>query len=47
MQEGKNWKACATTNWSSNGEFACRVLHWKWQISMMIFMLHPAIMRSW
>ena len=26
MQEGKNWKACATTNWSSNGEFACRVL---------------------
>ena len=26
MQEGKNWKACATTNWTSNGEFACRVL---------------------
>lgn len=26
MAEGKNWKACATTNWTSNGEFACRVL---------------------
>ncbi|MBR1780557.1 MAG: substrate-binding domain-containing protein, partial [Oscillospiraceae bacterium] len=26
MQEGQNWKACATTNWTSNGEFACRVL---------------------
>lgn len=26
MQEGENWKACATTNWTSNGEFACRVL---------------------
>lgn len=26
MQEGANWKACATTNWTSNGEFACRVL---------------------
>jgi simple sugar transport system substrate-binding protein len=26
MQEGKNWKACATTNWSYNGEFACRLL---------------------
>lgn len=26
MAEGKNWKACATTNWASNGEFACRVL---------------------
>lgn len=26
MQEGKNWKACATTNWDYNGEFACRVL---------------------
>ena len=26
MQEGKNWKACATTNWTYNGEFACRVL---------------------
>ena len=26
MAEGKNWKACATTNWSLNGEFACRVL---------------------
>ena len=25
-QEGKNWKACATTNWTYNGEFACRVL---------------------
>ena len=22
MQEGKNWKACATTNWTSNGEAA-------------------------
>ena len=26
MAEGKNWKACATTNWTLNGEFACRVL---------------------
>ena len=26
MAEGKNWKACATTNWTSNGEFACRIL---------------------
>lgn len=26
MAEGTNWKACATTNWTSNGEFACRVL---------------------
>lgn len=26
MAEGQNWKACATTNWTSNGEFACRVL---------------------
>ena len=26
MQEGLNWKACATTNWSFNGEFALRVL---------------------
>ena len=26
MSEGKNWKACATTNWTLNGEFACRVL---------------------
>lgn len=26
MQEGLNWKACATTNWSLNGEFALRVL---------------------
>lgn len=26
MQEGKNWKACATTNWTSNGEFACRIV---------------------
>lgn len=26
MQEGKNWKTCATTNWTSNGEFACRIL---------------------
>ncbi|MSU06099.1 hypothetical protein FYJ80_04830 [Spirochaetales bacterium NM-380-WT-3C1] len=26
MAEGKNWKACATTNWMLNGEFACRVL---------------------
>lgn len=26
MEEGLNWKACATTNWMSNGEFACRVL---------------------
>ena len=26
MEEGKNWKACATTNWSLNGEFGCRVL---------------------
>lgn len=26
MQEGLNWKASATTNWSLNGEFALRVL---------------------
>ena len=26
MAEGLNWKACATTNWTLNGEFACRVL---------------------
>lgn len=26
MQEGKNWKACATTNWNHNGEFACRLI---------------------
>ena len=27
MQEpGSQWKACATTNWELNGEFACRVL---------------------
>ncbi len=26
MCEGKNWKACATTNWSHNGEFACRLI---------------------
>ncbi len=26
MAEGQNWKACATTNWTLNGEFACRVL---------------------
>ncbi len=26
MAEGLNWKACATTNWAFNGEFACRVL---------------------
>ena len=27
MQEpDSQWKACATTNWNSNGEFACRVL---------------------
>ena len=26
MAEGTNWKACATTNWTTNGEFACRVL---------------------
>ncbi len=26
MAEGRNWKACATTNWTLNGEFACRVL---------------------
>ena len=26
MAEGKNWKACATTNWLLNVEFACRVL---------------------
>ncbi len=25
-EEWKNWKACATTNWTLNGEFACRVL---------------------
>ena len=25
MAEGLNWKACATTNWTLNGEFACRV----------------------
>ena len=24
--ENSPWKACATTNWTSNGEFACRVL---------------------
>jgi len=26
QEEGSQWKACATTNWNSNGEFACRVL---------------------
>ncbi|MDY4798420.1 MAG: hypothetical protein SO157_03625, partial [Bullifex sp.] len=26
MAEGLNWKASATTNWTLNGEFACRVL---------------------
>jgi simple sugar transport system substrate-binding protein len=26
IEEGSQWKACATTNWSLNGEFACRVL---------------------
>ncbi len=26
QEEGSQWKACATTNWTSNGEFACRVL---------------------
>ena len=26
QEEGSQWKACATTNWTSNGEFACRIL---------------------
>ena len=26
MAEGLNWRACAATNWTLNGEFACRVL---------------------
>ncbi|MCR4746356.1 MAG: substrate-binding domain-containing protein, partial [Lachnospiraceae bacterium] len=26
QEENSQWKACATTNWTSNGEFACRVL---------------------
>lgn len=26
QEEGSQWKACATTNWTLNGEFACRVL---------------------
>jgi simple sugar transport system substrate-binding protein len=26
IEEGSQWKACATTNWTLNGEFACRVL---------------------
>lgn len=26
QEEGSQWKACATTNWNLNGEFACRVL---------------------
>ena len=26
QEEGSQWKACATTNWALNGEFACRVL---------------------
>lgn len=26
QEEGSQWKACATTNWTSNGEFALRIL---------------------
>lgn len=26
QEEGSQWKACATTNWTLNGEFACRIL---------------------
>ncbi len=26
QEEGSQWKACATTNWNLNGQFACRVL---------------------
>ncbi len=26
QEEGSMWKACATTNWNLNGQFACRVL---------------------
>ena len=29
QEEGSQWKACATTNWNLNGEFACRrILEW-------------------